>query len=435
MHTVDNTDDVITYVEQLEGAFRPALAPINYQPENQQESQDSQGEGEDSSGGEGEQEGEQTAEGQGESEEKNDGDGSDPKDGQDDSSGGEKDERQEDGSKSVNTYVVADGDFVLTGKNSFYCNLQQDYSEEEIEHQLSVYADRREGFLDRLRMIIKNNDGRVAGMIAAIGTNGVTYNDVRLANVLSRRDIEQVIGGSISEVCAREEKHVDAPEDVGFALQLRNVMTDNKYDRMLSGRRNGTLDGNMLYKVPAGDIKAFKKREARANKDYHFTLLVDQSGSMEGRESRQAADLGVSLYKAFERSGIDYSCYGYSDYTARYKRFGDHLDPDALYNMLLWNANGNNEYPALVDAYSHFPRCAPSNNFVILLSDGGIDPSQQRKMVEFCKKNARVATLIGLGIGSSSRPMPFCDIDIQRPTIPEAKVELLKQLRNVIRRG
>lgn len=433
MRTVDSGDDVITYVEQLEGAMRPALAPINYQPENQQEpepeQQDQEGEGSGGDGGDGERGEGQPDGGGGEGNEEGDGE---PGEGQDSSSGGER-SPDKDGSKSINTYVVAENSLVLTGKYAHYCNLQNEHSEEQIAKHLEFYSENRGRFIERMKDLVERFSA--GEMVSAIATNGLVVDDVPMANVMTKHDIEEAIGGRISEACIGHDLHEDAPEDVGFALQLRNVMTDNKYDRMLSGRRNGTLDGNMLYKVPAGDNKAFKKREARANKDYHFTLLVDQSGSMQGDESRQAADLGVSLYKAFDRSGINYSCYGYSDYTATYKHFGDRLAPDALYSMLLWNANGNNEYPALVDAYSRFPKCSASNNFVILLSDGGIDGTQQDKMVEFCKKNARVATLIGLGIGRASRPMSFCDIDIQRDTIPEAKVELLRQLRNVIRRG
>lgn len=428
----------ITYVEQLEGVARPALAPIDYQPEHQKQQQPSESDQDDQEGQEGggsgeSEEQEQEGEGQGDSQD-GEGDGEE-QEGEDESSGGEPDLDDKDGSKSINTYVLADNDLVLTSKRAHYCNLQNEYSEEDIEREVAYYLENRDAIIRRLKDLFTYRGYSKGQLLGYLGTNHVKEGSVVLSHVVTRRDIEEALGGKISEVCAKDKKHEDAPEDVGFALQLRNVMTDNKYDRMLSGRRNGTLDGNMLYKVPAGDIKAFKKRESRQNKDYHFTLLVDQSRSMEGTESRQAADLGVSLYKSFERAGINYSCYGYSDYTATYKHFDDHLDPDALYNMLLWNANGNNEYPALVDAYSRFPRCASNNNFVILLSDGGIDSSQQDKMVEFCKKNARVATLIGLGIGSGARPMPFCDIDIQRNTIPEAKVELLRQLRNVIRRG
>ena len=419
----------VTFVETLKEAPRPALAPIDYQPEHQDQSSEGEGQGQSGDGdGDEEKQGQgqgQSGENQGEGEE-SDGDQGDGDDSDDD----------DEGEKQKNPSILVKEDLALTSVRSHYCNLQEIYSEDEIEKQKEIYYSDRESFVEAFRhMVDRFGRDRITDSIAYLGLMEYTHRGIPLGNVLTRRDIESVIGGKISDVCATRYKHEDEPEDIGFSLQLRSVMTDNKFDRMLSGRRRGTLDGNMLYKVPTGDLKAFKNREARQNKDYHFTLLVDQSGSMEGDSCLEAAKLGVSLYKAFERSGISYSCYGYSDHTARYKSFDDHLDPDALYAMLRYNASDNNEYPALVDAFSRFPSAKRSNNFVILLSDGGIRPSQQSKMKEFVRNHGRIATLIGIGVGRGRDEMPFCDIDIQRNTVPEAKMELLRQLRNVIRRG
>ena len=69
--------------------------------------------------------------------------------------------------------------------------------------------------------------------------------------------------------------------DVAFQKRLSSIMLDNKYDRFMKNRKTGKLDTNSLYKINHSN-KLFKKREARKNKDYAVSLVVDCSGSMCG---------------------------------------------------------------------------------------------------------------------------------------------------------
>lgn len=77
--------------------------------------------------------------------------------------------------------------------------------------------------------------------------------------------------------------------DVTFAKALSSVMLDNKYDRFVKNRRTGKLDTKSLYKINTSP-RLFKRREARKNKDYAISLVVDCSGSMEGFKIEMAAE-------------------------------------------------------------------------------------------------------------------------------------------------
>lgn len=69
---------------------------------------------------------------------------------------------------------------------------------------------------------------------------------------------------------------------------LQSVMLDNKYDRFVKNRRTGKLDTKGLHKVNTSS-RLFKRREARKNKHYAVSIVVDVSGSMIGDGKIQMA--------------------------------------------------------------------------------------------------------------------------------------------------
>lgn len=90
--------------------------------------------------------------------------------------------------------------------------------------------------------------------------------------------------------------------DVTFARALSSVMLDNKYDRFVKNRRTGKLATKSLYKINTSS-KLFKKREARKNKHYAVSLVVDCSGSMSGDKIKMASEAAEKL--SFHLSKMD----------------------------------------------------------------------------------------------------------------------------------
>lgn len=92
-------------------------------------------------------------------------------------------------------------------------------------------------------------------------------------------------------------------KDPVFQQLLASVILDNKYDRFVKNRKTGKLDTNSLYKINHSN-KLFKKKEARKNKDYSVSLVVDCSGSMRGDRIQIAAESAQKLHHHLCRIGV-----------------------------------------------------------------------------------------------------------------------------------
>jgi len=64
-----------------------------------------------------------------------------------------------------------------------------------------------------------------------------------------------------------------------FTKKINNILTDNKIDRFVRGKKRGKLDTKSLHKIQT-NLKVFKKKEERGNKEYYITLYLDLSLSM-----------------------------------------------------------------------------------------------------------------------------------------------------------
>ena len=64
-----------------------------------------------------------------------------------------------------------------------------------------------------------------------------------------------------------------------FTRKINNILTDNKVDRFVRGKKRGKLDTKGLHKTKT-NLKVFKKKEERSNKEYYITLYLDFSISL-----------------------------------------------------------------------------------------------------------------------------------------------------------
>jgi cobalamin biosynthesis protein CobT len=108
--------------------------------------------------------------------------------------------------------------------------------------------------------------------------------------------------------------------DVTFAKLLSSVMLDNRYDRFVKNRRTGKLNTNSLYKINTSS-RLFKRREARKNKDYAVSLVVDCSGSMRGSKIRMAAESAEKLSHHLSKIGIPHNVVVFNAYADEIKAF------------------------------------------------------------------------------------------------------------------
>lgn len=130
--------------------------------------------------------------------------------------------------------------------------------------------------------------------------------------------------------------------DITFQKTLASVMLDNKYDRFVKNRRTGKLDTKSLYKIETSN-KLFKRREARKNKHYAVSLVVDCSGSMSGDKIKTAAKSAERLSWHLSRMGIPHNVVGFQLSVEEIKKFDTHIDRD-LYKKLVGVVSQNDEY-------------------------------------------------------------------------------------------
>lgn len=128
--------------------------------------------------------------------------------------------------------------------------------------------------------------------------------------------------------------------EIAFQKALASVMLDNKYDRFVKNRKTGKLDTRGLYKINTSN-KLFKKREARQNKHYAVSLVVDVSSSMSGQKIEFAAEAASKLSHHLGMIGIHHNVvvYGLGSFEA--KPFTPKYDKKVKENVLWYAQMGN----------------------------------------------------------------------------------------------
>lgn len=124
--------------------------------------------------------------------------------------------------------------------------------------------------------------------------------------------------------------------EIAFQKALASVMLDNKYDRFVKNRKTGKLDTKSLYKINTSN-KLFKKREARQNKDYAVSLVVDCSSSMSGERMEFAAEAAAKLSHHLGMINITHNVVAYGLGSFEAKPFSTSVDKKIKEELLRIN--------------------------------------------------------------------------------------------------
>lgn len=143
--------------------------------------------------------------------------------------------------------------------------------------------------------------------------------------------------------------------DVTFQRMLESVMLDNKYDRYVKNRRTGKLNTKGLYKVSMSS-RLFKRREARLNKHYAISLVVDISGSMSGSKLDMAIESAKNLSKHLASTGIQHSIVGFGSFAQDVKPFSPKFDPQIAEKLERIFYGGEGAVWAIYDNTTYNPK-------------------------------------------------------------------------------
>lgn len=249
--------------------------------------------------------------------------------------------------------------------------------------------------------------------------------------------------------------------DTVFKQRISSIMTDNMYERRLSGRTRGTLDMRGLHKVATGSKNVFSQKVARKGKQYNIVLLIDESGSM-GRHGwgdykiAKAAESARYLASAFSGLNINVAVVGFNGAIRVHKNFTQKVDfaemerdiensanADDKYQATRSDISCNHDFDGLAEAYKMLYR-AKGTNLVIALSDGkpncdygcpheyDRDKHRPERIRTLIHDNERIAKTIGIGVLYEAEQFP------KRITVfnlEELKTKLAEVLKKEIKRA
>ena len=188
-----------------------------------------------------------------------------------------------------------------------------------------------------------------------------------------------------------------------FARTLQRVIIDNSESLKMGANSGRKLMDRSIAQIPAGKKNVFEFKEENEAPVSSVELLVDASGSMDGRKMIEANKTALAFAKAFQRMGIDIEVnyFGVYDYERnkntiyQAKRFGERLKPE---NFSVGASGSTPTHDALFFGLTRIVNQQSDNKIIIVVTDGQPDESSFLvDTVEMTKNTGVKIVPIGLG--------------------------------------
>ena len=188
-----------------------------------------------------------------------------------------------------------------------------------------------------------------------------------------------------------------------FARTLQRVIIDNSESLKMGANSGRKLMDRSIAQIPAGKKNVFEFKEENEAPVSSVELLVDASGSMDGRKMIEANKTALAFAKAFQRMGIDIEVnyFGVYDYERnkntiyQAKRFGERLKPE---NFCVGASGSTPTHDALFFGLTRIVNQQSDNKIIIVVTDGQPDESSFLvDTVEMTKNTGVKIVPIGLG--------------------------------------
>lgn len=235
-----------------------------------------------------------------------------------------------------------------------------------------------------------------------------------------------------------------APTITTFSKVLKNT----NFDRFSGKHRSGQkLNERKLYKFRIPDFRLFQRKEIAATKNYVFSLVVDESGSMNGgNKSVNAVKSAILFAHVLEKMGIPYGIYGFNAILRTYKKPEEPLtvkiekDFEGMMKHTTsekYGAEDNNDGMAIYTFGKDMMKY-DKKKVMFVLSDGAPAETQEGRNFPLLGTVARVTKqgidIVGIGIQSEAVKDYYennCVVD----KVDELPSALLSKLKKALTTG
>lgn len=224
------------------------------------------------------------------------------------------------------------------------------------------------------------------------GTHEKKHEDVSLMHMdedeSEAKKATERIGRMLTELpTSNELRSLLAPKVRTTAIELQNILQDQAKTKYYGQYYNGHLLTKNAYKFASGDTKIFSKKDTPDKPNYTVSLVLDESGSMEGDRHKQTYIASVLVEEICKNLGFKTNIVIFSDEirtaetVEEYRNFQDGGNDDAK------------AMQAVIDTTN--PQDA---NIVLVLTDGGVcePPDTQLKIM---RELGYTVIAIGVGLG------------------------------------
>ncbi len=187
-----------------------------------------------------------------------------------------------------------------------------------------------------------------------------------------------------------------------LAQVLRSIIQDNETKRYIGNQKRGKINAKSLHKMIMGlSNRVFKKEREVSRKKYAFSILVDQSGSMDGKKIHTAFAGSVILAEVFKKLEIDFEVIGFDFVTRIYKRFGSKPKPEVIGGILNATGGGTHDSKAIEKAGERLKSMACNQRTMFVIGDGDGQGMRTYDLVKNLALKDQIK-VYGLGIGGVS---------------------------------
>jgi cobalamin biosynthesis protein CobT len=272
--------------------------------EDEGNQEDGSGESEGTEEDEGEDEGDQGDEGEDEGDQGDEGEDE-----------GDQGDEGEDGESEDAEEEEGEGEDESEGADSSGDSGDSDESGDEVEESSEADSERTEvieSIIDGFAEVKDDVTSNVINMVSKVGAASASYlpysiqQDEWVKVPLNERDMTTYDSRIVK--WDSEMRHMAGT----MQSHMRRMFAQQSVSMNIGGKRSGRLQSSALHKLSVNDSRVFYQREEHQALDTAVSLVIDFSGSMDGRKVETACKAAYILSQTLERLGIAHTISGFT---------------------------------------------------------------------------------------------------------------------------